>query len=87
MFDLIGEGLRSQQQALVVNRATYTRIVRGDELLADVHDEAETWSCSVWADPKLRKTVICLNRPNENYIRVHVKRGRVHQVFGAKEPA
>lgn len=86
-MDLMQIGLQSQAQSLALNNATYTRIVRGDELMADVQFEAEMRGCKVWGDPELRKTVICMNRPNENYILIHAKGGQVHQVFGKRDSA
>jgi hypothetical protein len=88
-MNLIEIGLASQAQSLALANATYTRIVQGNELLADVHEEAQQHGCKVWANSELRKTVICKNRPgdNDSYIQVHVKAGRVHQVFGPKEAA
>jgi hypothetical protein len=82
-MDLIEIGLATQAQSLALANATYTRIVQGTELLADVHEEAQQHGCKVWANPELRKTVICKNRPGDkdSYIEVHAKGGRVHQVF------
>lgn len=84
-MDLMQIGLASQAQAFELANANYNRIVRGDELLADVHFEAEMRNCCVWANPKTRKTLICRNRPNEDFIKVHVKRGQAQEVFQLRD--
>jgi hypothetical protein len=81
MLDLISEGLRAQRIALDANPAAYNRIVRSDELLADVHFEAQMRGCFLWADSELRRAVICLNKPNKSYVKVNANTGKVRSIF------
>jgi hypothetical protein len=80
-MNLINIGLQSQAAALAVNNAAYTRIVRGNEQLADVQFEADIHQCFVWADPELCKVVICRNRPRDSYIKAFAKNGTVSTLF------
>jgi hypothetical protein len=80
-MNLIQAGLQAHGMALAVNNAAYTRIVRGNEQLADVQFEADIHQCFVWADPELCKVVICRNRPRDSYIKAHAKNGTVATLF------
>jgi hypothetical protein len=80
-MNLIHTVLQGQAMALAVNNAAYTRIVRGNEQLADVQFEAGIHQCFVWADPELCKVLISKNRPNENYIKAFAKNGTVATLF------
>jgi hypothetical protein len=79
-MNLIQSGLQAQGMALDANRAAYTRIVRGNEQLADVQFEADIHQCSVWADYELCKVVICKTAPR-NYIKAFAKNGTVATLF------
>jgi hypothetical protein len=79
-MNLITAGLNAQGMALAVNNAAYTRIVRGNEQLADVQFEADVHQCFVWADYELCKVVICKKAPR-NYIKADAKNGKVSTLF------
>jgi hypothetical protein len=79
-MNIVNLGLQAQGMALKANNAAYTRIVRGNEQLAAVQDEADDHQCFVWADYELCKVLICKTAPR-NYIKAFAKNGTVSTLF------
>ena len=67
MFNLMEVGLQAQAQSI----GKFYRIVSASEKMHDVLLEAIGHKAFVWVNAKTRKSVICTNKPDGDWEKVH----------------